>query len=174
MKGENVCAHFPNVTVWFIYFCTEYFSHFSSVWANTTIENISILKQSPGNNFSWDIFLLLVSLFSQTTFWDVEYEKFHYLTNGEKAFKENLKILHFCYIVWYSISLILASVDCYGILFFSCFKLYSYEKQTNVKFYIFLVSDNYFCGLCFKNFLCYYLRSKNSINTYRKVAKMAK
>ena len=124
----------------------------------------------------WIITIIKIhlGLFSQTTFWDVEYEKFHYLTNGEKAFKENLKILHFCYIVWYSISLILASVDCYGILFFSCFKLYSYEKQTNVKFYIFLVSDNYFCGLCFKNFLCYYLRSKNSINTYRKVAKMAK
>ena len=49
----------------------------------------------------------------------MEYEKFHYLINGEKAFKENLKILHFRYIVWYSISLILASVDCYGILFFS-------------------------------------------------------
>lgn len=34
---------------------------------------ISILKQSPGDSFSWDIFLLLVSLFSQTTFYNLLY-----------------------------------------------------------------------------------------------------
>lgn len=34
---------------------------------------ISIFLKSPGKNFSWDIFLLLVSLFSQTTFYNLLY-----------------------------------------------------------------------------------------------------
>ena len=52
MKGENVCAHFPNVTVWFIYFCTEYFSHFFLYMSKHHHRKISILKQSPGNSLS--------------------------------------------------------------------------------------------------------------------------